>query len=400
MRCLKFFMKRSVRDPDKMKTVAHILSYYPGREGLTSFCRGLGLAFKTRGDWSVPVITFRGKPARNLETRHPPLIKFPHRRRHPFDLPSSFFKALDTGELQLDGVVLHGAFSPQVFSLARALRKRGIPYLFVPHDPYVDELVKHLAFRKWAYWHLCEKWVLRNAAAVQLLSASHEAPLRKLGVKTSTFVVANGCDPSELEHLPDKARVPGQERDFRIQYLGRMDRNHKGLDLLIEGFGLFSKELSEEVSVKLILSGNDWHDRRFLEDLAESLGLGRRVEFTGRLADHSIAIQARADLCVLASRFDGFGLTLVEAMLAGRPVLVSSSAGIAEQVVKADSGFVVEPEAESIAKGLAKAWAQRGLLAEMGERGRQYVTNHLTWQDAADRSSEVYQEIFIKRQGD
>jgi len=266
-----------------MKKVAHILSYYPGREGLTSFCRGLGLAFEGVKNWSVPIISFRGRATRNERAREPDVIKFPHFAKHPFQLPRKFLEALDQGNLQLDGAVLHGTFSPQVFALARALKKRGIPYIFMPHDPYVDELLKHHAFRKRVYWHLCEKWVITNATAVQLLSASHEEALRELGVKTSTFVVANGCDPSELKHLPEKVRVPGGEQDFRIQYLGRMDRNHKGLDLLIRAYALFLRDLGGDALVKLVLSGNDWHDRGYLENLAESLGLGDRIEFTGRL---------------------------------------------------------------------------------------------------------------------
>jgi len=173
-----------------------------------------------------------------------------------------------------------------------------------------------------------------------------------------------------------------------------MDRNHKGLDLLIEGFALFLKEFGKEVPVKLILSGNDWYDRGGLEKFADSLGLGEKVEFTGRLADHSIAIQSRADLCVLASRFDGFGLTLVEAMLAGRPVLVSSRAGIAEQVAKAGGGFVVEPNVKSISKGLGEAWNLKSELATMGQRAQDYVTNYLTWKDIAEQSAEAYRKYF------
>jgi len=147
------------RQANAMKRVAHILSYFPGQEGLTSFCRGLGRAFEELEGIEVPVITFRGKPPRNPSEANPPLIKFPHQRRHPFQLPDRFLEALDTGELELDGAVLHGTYSPQAFALARALQKRAIPYIFMPHDPYVAELVNHLALRKWAYWHVCEKWV-------------------------------------------------------------------------------------------------------------------------------------------------------------------------------------------------------------------------------------------------
>ncbi|MDB4271941.1 glycosyltransferase, partial [Akkermansiaceae bacterium] len=181
-----------------MRTVAHILSYYPGREGLTSFCRGLGVAFQAVDGWSVPIITFRSKPSKNELEREPEVIKFPRRARHPFDIPASFLSALDGGDLKLDGAVLHGTYSPQAFAIARALYKRQLPYIFMPHDPYVKELRRHHAVRKFVYWHLCEKWVLNHAAAVQLLSDSHEAPLRELGVKVPVFTLANGCDPADL----------------------------------------------------------------------------------------------------------------------------------------------------------------------------------------------------------
>ena len=162
--------------------IAHILSYYPGQEGLTSFCRGLGTAFGDIEEIEVPIITFRSKPPKNPELEQGPLlVRFPHKNRHPFDLPRKFLTSLDSGELRLDGAVLHGTYSPQVFALARVLYKRGIPYIFMPHDPYVEKLRKHHAIRKYVYWHFCEKWVIANAAAVQLLSASHESTLRELG---------------------------------------------------------------------------------------------------------------------------------------------------------------------------------------------------------------------------
>ena len=378
-----------------MKKVAHILSYYPGQEGLTSFCRGLGTAFKNLDGVEVPIITFRNKPSKLEDGGDGPVVvKFRHRKLHPFDLPGTFLKALDGGTLTLHGAVLHGTYSPQVFALARALRRRGIPYIFMPHDPYVKKLRRHHAVRKFVYWHLCEKWVIENAAAIQLLSASHEAPLRELGSQTPVQILANGCDPGDLKFVATDARVPGQSQDFVIQYLGRMDRNHKGLDLLIRGYGRFLKEIPGDARVKLVLSGNDWEDRPFLEALVGELGLGEKVVFTGRVADHSVTVHSRADLSVLCSRFDGFGLTIVEALLSGRPVLVSSTAGIASYVEEAQAGFIVDPREESISEGLLSAWAQRGELAEMGRRGQRFVVGNLTWEMIARRSVAIYSKVF------
>jgi len=377
-----------------MKVVAHILSYYPGQEGLTSFCRGLGRAFEDVPEVEVPIISFRFKPPREVQENEPLVINFPHQPGHPFSLPGTFLKALDDGELRLDGAIMHGAYSPQVHALSRALKKRGIPYIFMPHDPYVKSLRRHHAVRKFVYWHFCEKWVIENAAAVQLLSPSHEAPLRELGCKVPVYTVANGCDPADLARIPLDARVPGKSEDFVIQFLGRMDRNHKGLDLLLRGYAGFLRKIPGDAKVKLVLSGNDWEDRPFLESLAGSLGLGERVEFTGRVTDHSVTVHSRADLSVLCSRFDGFGLTIVEALLAGRPVLVSRAAGVASFVDEAQAGFIVEPREASICEGFLLAWEQRGELAAMGKRGQRFVVENLTWEMIARRSAAIYSEVF------
>jgi len=378
-----------------MKGVAHILSYYPGQEGLTSFCRGLGTAFNELEGVEVPIITFRHKPPKSGEAKNGPLLlSYPCKKRHPFHIPKSFLNALDDGGLVLKGAVLHGAYSPQVYALARALKRRNIPYIFMPHDPYVKKLRRHHGVRKFMYWHLCEKWVIKNAAALQLLSSSHEAPLRELGCKTSVHTLPNGCDPRDLKMMGPETRRPGCSEDLVIQYLGRMDRNHKGLDLLIRGYAQFLDMIPEESKVKLVLSGNDWVDRGFLESLAEDLNLGNRIQFTGRLKDHSVAIHSRADMSVLCSRFDGFGLTIVEAMLSGRPVLVSSEAGIADFVSEAEAGFVVEPNECEIQKGLMTAWEKRDELAGMGERGQRYVIENLTWEKVARRSMVIYKKAF------
>ena len=377
-----------------MKKVAHILSYFPGQEGLTSFCRGLGKAFEEIDDIEVPIISFRGKPTRSSGEKNPPLLKFPHQRKHPFDLPKSFLSALDSGDLVLDGAVLHGTYSPQVFSLAKVLNKRRIPYIFMPHDPYALDLKRHRAIRKFVYWHLCEKWVINHAAAVQLLSEKHESPLREMGVSAPVFTVANGCHPRDRNFIDADARVPGQSDDFVIQYLGRMDRNHKGLDLLIRGFAKFLSKLDHPQNKTLQLSGNDWVDRPFLEDLVSNLGISDRVRFTGRIPEHSVTVHSRADLSVLCSRFDGFGLTIVEAMVAGRPILVSRQAGVSSFVEQAKAGFLVEPQAESIAEGLLEAWRSRWALAAMGKRGQDFVCEHLTWKSVAQKSLETYRFVF------
>lgn len=384
-------LSRSTPIPMSLR-VAHFLPHYPGREGSTAYCRGLCGAMNRRWAGSAPIITLRtdGRPG----TADDELLRYPHRPRHPFSLPRPLRRDLEENRHGLKGVVLHGTFNPPMASVARWLRASDIPYIFLPHDPYVPELMRHNRWRKAVYWHVFEKPLIEGARAVQLLDESHEAPLRRRGCRVPVFTVPNGCDPAMLEDLVGPERVPGADPQVKIQYLGRMDRNHKGLDLLIEGFAAFAASADCPAGTRLVLSGNDWTDRGWLEDLAGRRGIAGRVDFTGPRPEPSLRIHAAADLVVLPSRFDGFGLTVVEAMLAARPVLVSRGAGVAGQVAAAGGGWVVEPTAEGIGQGLRDAFAARAQWPELGRRNRRHVLEHLTWDDAAVRSQEAYERYF------
>lgn len=319
------------------------------------------------------------------------IYHYPGRVRSSFGVPKELKDHLASGRLKLDGVVLHGTYNPPMVGMAAFLRKIGLPYLFIPHDPYPPSLLYHHRWRKSIFWALFEKPMIEGAVAVQLLDASHEKFLRDLGVKVSTFVQPNGCELESLKQLEGDAHIPGSRPILRIQYLGRMDRNHKGLDLLIRAFA----ELDGDEPLELWLVGNDWHDREELEGLAHSLGLSDRVYFKGRRPEPSIVLHAATDVSVLPSRFDGFGLTIVEAMLAGRPVLVSAQAGVSTHVKQAGAGWVVEPTVGGLAEALREVVASRERLADLGQRGKDYVFDHLTWDQVSENTYREYRRCFL-----
>lgn len=372
--------------------VIHFLPQYPGRDGTSAFGTGLVPALNRLENMNASILSLRADKREapdGVET-----ITYPRKSRNPFSLPDELLKDLQSGIVSADGFVLHGTFSPLTAMLGRRLKSFQIPYIFVPHDPYVDELLKHHRWRKRVYWSLFEKPLIEGAECVQLLAESHERSFREVGCSVPVFTVGNGCDPKMLEDLTGEECEPGRQNLVTFQYLGRMDRNHKGLDLLLEGFARFLKGLDSRRQVRLVLSGNDWTDRVWLEGLAEGLGIADRVEFTGPRKESSIQVHAGADVVVLPSRFDGFGLTIVEAMLASRPVIVSSRAGVSSHVIRAAGGWTPEPDPDSISDALQSALSMQDSWPEMGKRNREYVISELTWDQVAEATREAYERYF------
>jgi glycosyltransferase involved in cell wall biosynthesis len=287
-----------------------------------------------------------------------------------------------------DLVVLNGIFHPSVFRLARLLRRQQVPYVMAPHDPYHPAIFQQRAWRKRIYWRLCEKPTLQGAQAVQLLDSRHQEWLVKRGVTTPAIALPNGLDPRDLPVT--EAIYPFQTEAPRLIFLGRFDSHNKGLDLLLQGFCQFPSTRN----ASLTFQGPDWGDRAALVALAEQLALGDRVRFLPPNYDTDAAVLlTQYDIFCVVSRFEGFSLSALEAMLAGRVLLISNVAGLAPHVEASQCGLVVEPTIAGVQAGLEQLWQCRDQWAAMGQRGRDYAMRQLNWPTIAQQAIGHYNQV-------
>jgi glycosyltransferase involved in cell wall biosynthesis len=282
--------------------------------------------------------------------------------------------------------ILNGIFHPSLFMLGRWLRKQGRPYIVAPHDPYHPQIFRKNAHLKWPYWYLLERSLLRHAAAVQVLARPHETWLRRLKIKVPVVVVPNGFEPEDCLEV-SQLRWSTPESPLKLLCLGRIDAHHKGLDLLLQGL--------QQVKVpwELLIQGRDAGDRAKLETLVQSLSLGDRVQFAGPTEESAVSVMAAHDILCLTSRYDGFGLVALEALLTGRQVLVSQEAGIAAVAAASGAGVVVEPIPAAIALGIEQLYGQRDRAKPLGLQGREYILNHLGWPEIAKSAIQQYQTL-------
>jgi glycosyltransferase involved in cell wall biosynthesis len=277
---------------------------------------------------------------------------------------------------------------------AHYCRRAGVPYLVRPHgtlDPY---LYRRHRGRKWLYERLIERRNLERAAALHFTTSEEAELTRPLGLSARPVVVAPGVhlDRYQMNAEGPAPPPPWPARPGRrvVLFLGRLNFK-KGLDLLARAFGDLARRRRD---VHLVLAGpdDDGYGATVRRWLAEA-GVLERCTIAGmQVGAAKLAALHRADVFTLPSYSENFGVTVVEAMACGLPVVVSDRVNIWREIAAARAGLVVAPEAGQLGRALA-AVLDHPDRAAMGARGRQLVAEQFTWAVAGERMLAVYEDI-------
>ncbi|MBW4557550.1 MAG: glycosyltransferase [Trichormus sp. ATA11-4-KO1] len=303
-----------------------------------------------------------------------------------FDLQNYIRDYLDDKSL----VILNGIFHAGVYSMSRILKKYGVPYIVAPHDPYSPAIFSKNAHLKLPYWYLFERKMLKQAKAIQVLDSRHAKFLHQRQVNTPVLTVYNGFSAKDV--YPESSLQWQKNDNAKLFFLGRIDSYNKGLDILIDAFS----QIAEKENIHLTIQGPDWGDKQTLQAQVAKLNLDKKVSFLNPDFDKSpsFLIQSHDVFCI-PSRFEGFSLAAVEAMLAGRVLLVSEIAGIAPHVEASGCGVVVASNISDVKSGIGKLLQRRSEWKEMGLAGRHYVLDNLQWEKIASFTLEEYKKLLF-----
>ena len=310
-------------------------------------------------------------------------------RYRTFRLAPSLQAHLQTLRPHRDLVVLNGMFHLSVYALSRKLKTLGIPYVVAPHGPYHPFLFRKNPHLKWPYWYFLERTVLKSALALQQLDLRHGVWARRLGISVPIVATENGFSNKDL--VEDSELTWRTEGIVRALYWGRMAVHTKGLDILLQGFDLATRDQP----MRLTLQGPDWAgESADVQRLVASISAAGSVTTLPPVFEIPAArVMLSHDIFCMPSRFEGFGLSALEAMLAARVLIVSRSAGIAPHIEKSGCGIVVDPTASDVHRGFRYLLEQRNRWREMGLRGREYALENLHWNRIAKRTLTQYRQL-------
>lgn len=262
-----------------------------------------------------------------------------------------------------DAIVIHGLWRYTSVGVWRGLRARGVPYFVFPHgmlDPYFKHSFRWKHIKKSLCWLAGESSVVGDARAV-LFTCEEERRRARLTFpryRCRERVVGLGIrrpqgDPG-LERQAFLSAYPALGEKRVVLFLGRLHPK-KGCDLLLEGFAQVALSDSR---LHLVMAGPDEYGwRSDLERLAARLGIGRQVTWTGPLyGDLKWGALRSAEVFVLPSHTENFGISVVEALACGVPVLISDEVNIWREI-ESGAGFAARPDAAGAAALLAR-WIQ------------------------------------------
>jgi glycosyltransferase involved in cell wall biosynthesis len=249
---------------------------------------------------------------------------------------------------------------------ALAARRAGCPYIIVPHGVY-EPGIRRMLKQPLRLREMVERTIVGHAAAIHVFFESEQPIIEHLVPRTPPLIVAPiGFDVGE-------ARWTGG--GGYLAWIGRYDPTHKGLDVLVDAVALL--EPSERPVVEL--RGPDFNGGfGRTRDHIERLGLGKWIHAQGPVAgDEKGDFLARSIGYVMPSRWEGYGIALVENLAIGAPCLVSAVIHIAGPLASADAAILAPPTAEGLADGLRRLAAADPVA--LGTRGRGFVKSAFAW---------------------
>lgn len=294
--------------------------------------------------------------------------------------------ALERGISGFDVAHAHSVFLWPTTALSAAARGHGVPYVVSPRGMLVPELIaRKSSLAKTAWVTLFERRNLASAAAVHVTSRLEGADLGRMGLDVRRLaVIGNGIDvphptqvPTRIDHLPQPI----------VLSLGRVSWK-KGLDRLISAMAACP-------GAQLVIAGNDeeGYEPR-LREIAGAAGIDGRVHFVGPVhGAEKWRLLAAADLFVLPSYSENFGIALLEAMAVGVPVITTPGVGLAQAISETGAGLVVDGSVAQLGTAIDRLLADATARARMGAAGRRIAREQFSWDSIAEQFEALYASI-------
>jgi glycosyltransferase involved in cell wall biosynthesis len=332
-------------------------------------------------------------------------------RRYKFSLDLLRWLWQHAGEFDLAHI--HALFSPVSTAAATVARKRNLPYILRPLGTLDPADLQKKRRLKQVYVGLWEGANLAGAAGIHFTSEQEAKISQRFGTNAPDIVIPLGVTPPEElqsngvdrgdegdredgedgEEFPSyQSPIPNPQSPILL-FMSRIDPK-KGLDLLIPALETL---LAEGLGFQFILAGANPQDPEYERQIQQQIqgsSLSSQTTITGFVeGEVKAALLQKADLFVLPSYYENFGIAVAEAMVAGTPVVISDQVHICPEVKGAEAGWVCGCDLASLTQTLREALRDAREQKRRGVNARDYALEHYSWDAIAQTMIEAYRNI-------
>lgn len=301
---------------------------------------------------------------------------------------------------EFDVVHIHALFSFSSVVAALMARQKDVPYVIRPLGTLTKYGMKRRRpLAKRLSLALFERRILSHAAAVHFTSEIELEEAMALDIPLSGVVIPLGVGPVCAEPFPDLFReYPSLEGRTVLVYLSRLDPK-KNVEGLLRAFAAL-KPTERRLALLIAGSGEPPYIAS-LKSLARTLNVAGEIIWLGHIEGCvKAAALGTADIFVLPSLSENFGIAAVEAMQAGLPCVLGQGVAIAEKARDAGASLTVDSEPDSIAHALAELLRDKPKRGAMGKQAVKFARAAYSVDAMADRLTELYGRIASMRSRD
>lgn len=251
-----------------------------------------------------------------------------------------------------------------------------------------------------------EQQILEQADRIVATSPQELEQLRSLVSPQGLIDVIPAGTDIETFHAIPKAEARSQlgfnPDEAIVLYVGRFDPR-KGIETLVQAVAKLKAECPNR-ALRLVLVGGsepdqaDGQERSRIEALVQELGLAAHTQFVGQVGHDRLPLYyTAADVCVIPSHYEPFGLVAIEAMACGTPVVASDAGGLKFTVIPGETGWLVPPrEAEGFAMAIKRVLEDPIMGQKMSRQASLRVQQNFSWTGVAIQLSDLYRRLLAQ----
>ncbi|NJR75111.1 MAG: glycosyltransferase family 1 protein [Scytonema sp. CRU_2_7] len=247
-----------------------------------------------------------------------------------------------------------------------------------------------------------EKQVLETAERIVATSPQEKEHMRSLvSTKGNIDIIPCGTDITQfgcMDRQAARAQLGIDPEAKLVMYIGRFDPR-KGIETLVRAVG--ESQFRESGKLQLMIGGgsrpghSDGIERDRIENIVAELGMSDFTTFPGRISQEKLPYYyAAADVCVVPSHYEPFGLVAIEAMASKTPVIASDVGGLQFTVVPEETGLLAPPQdVGAFATAIDRILSSPQWRDELGQAARKRVETKFSWEGVASELAQLYTRL-------